>query len=67
MPIVLIFYEWEIPDSHRNILIVKTQSLFVDLNGKLISNNFSGVKMDFRCRKKTEHLALMKNKEKLFL
>ena len=31
MLIVPIFYEWEIPDLHQNIFIVKTQSLFVNL------------------------------------
>ena len=59
MPTVLIFYEWEIPDSHRYIFIVKTQSLFVDLNHKLISDKFSGVKTDFRFDKKSEQLALV--------
>ena len=59
MPTVPIFYEWEITDTHRNIFIDKTYSLFVDLSDKLISNNFSGVKMDFRFRKKSEQLALM--------
>ena len=54
-----IFDESEFPDLHRNISIVKTQPLFVDLSGKLISNNFSGVKMDFHFHKKSEHLALM--------
>ena len=34
-------------------------SLFVDLSGKLISNNFTGAKMDFRFHKKSEQLALM--------
>ena len=58
MPIVLIFYEWEIPDSHRNIFIFKTQFLFVDSRVKLISNIFSCVKMDFRFHKKSEQLAL---------
>ena len=59
MPTVPIFKEREIPDSHRNIFIVKTQSLFVDLRGKLISNIFSGIKMDFRFREKSQQLALM--------
>ena len=27
-----VFYEWEIPNSHQNIFIAKTQSLFADLN-----------------------------------
>ena len=58
MPTVPIFYEWEIPDSHRNIFIVKTLSLFVDLSDKLISNIFSGVKINFRFRKKSEQLAV---------
>ena len=53
-PTVPIFYEWEIPDSRQKIYIFKIQSLYVDLNGKLISNNFSGVKMDFRFHKKSE-------------
>ena len=39
--------------------MVKTQSLFVDLTEKLISTNFSGVKMDFRFYKKSEQLTLM--------
>ena len=38
---------------------VKTYPLFVDLDVKLILNNFSGVKMDFRFDKKSEQLALM--------
>ena len=59
VPTVPIFYECEIPDSHRNIFIVKTELLFVDLIDNLISNNFSCVKMDFRFRKKSEQLALM--------
>ena len=46
------FYEWEIPDSHRNIFAVKTQSFFVDLSVKQISNNFCCIKMDFRFLKK---------------
>ena len=46
-----VFYECEIPNSHRNVFIVKTQFLFVDLTDKLISNNFSGAKEDFRFRK----------------
>ena len=54
-----IFSEWEIPDSHQNIFIVKTELLFVDLTDKLISNIFSGVKMDFRFLKKSEQLALI--------
>ena len=33
--------------------------MFVDLSDKFISNNFSGVKMDFRFPKKSEQLALM--------
>ena len=49
----------EIPDSHRNIFIFKTQALFDDLSGKLISNIFSGVKIDFRFHKKSEQLAFM--------
>ena len=59
MPILPIFYEWEISDSHRNIIIVKTELLFVDLIDNLISNNFFCVKMDFRFRKKMEQLARM--------
>ena len=59
MSTVPIFYEWEIPDSHRNTFIVKTQSLFPDLGHKLISNNFSGVNWEFLIRKKTEELAPM--------
>ena len=51
MPTVPFFYECEIPNSHRNIFIVKTQFLFVNLTDKLISKNFSGVKMDFHFRK----------------
>ena len=51
MPTIPIFYEKEIPNSHRNIFIVKIQSLFVDLRGKLISNNFFSRKMDFRFTK----------------
>ena len=39
--------------------IVKTEFLFVDLSGKPISNNFSGVTMDFCFRKKSEQLTLM--------
>ena len=46
------FYECEILNLHRDIFIVKTQFLIVDLTHKLISNNFFGVKMDFRFRKK---------------
>ena len=34
------------------LFTVKTPSLFLDLNGKLISNIFSGMKMDFRFLKK---------------
>ena len=41
--------------------MVKTQLIFVDLSHKLISNNFSDVKMDFRVRKKSEQLTLMLN------
>ena len=59
MPSVPIFYEREISDSHRNILIAKAYSLFVFLSHKLISNNFSGVEMDFRFRKKSKQLPLM--------
>ena len=59
MPTVPIFYEWEIPDLHRSIFIVKTQSLFIYLSYKLISKNFSGIKMDFRFREKSQQLALM--------
>ena len=33
--------------------------MFVDLSHKFNSNNFFGVKMDFRFRKKSEQLALM--------
>ena len=47
MPTLPFFYEWEITDSHRNIFIVKTQSLFADLSDKLISNKFSGVNREF--------------------
>ena len=54
MPTVPIYYDWEIPDSHRNIFIV-----LVDLTGKLISNIFSGVKLDFRFHKKLEQMTLM--------
>ena len=53
------FLRYKIPDSHRNIFIVKTRSLFVDLSSKLISNIFSGVKIDFLFHKKLEQLALM--------
>ena len=59
MPTVLIFYERDIPESHRNTFIVKTQLLFVNLRDNFISNNFSGMKMDFCFRKKSEQLALM--------
>ena len=59
MPTVPIFYEWEIPDSPRNIFIVKTELLFVNLIDNLIFNNFSGVEVDFRFHKKSEQLALM--------
>ena len=59
MPTVPIFYECEIPDLHWNIFIVKAEFLFVDLTGKLISNYFSGMKMNFRFCKKTEQLGLM--------
>ena len=46
--------------NSQNIFIVKTQLVtLADLSHKLISNNFSGVKMDFRFRKKSEQLALM--------
>ena len=41
------------------MFIVKTQSLFVDLASKLISNNFSGVKIDFQFHKKSEQLVLI--------
>ena len=51
-------HEREIPESHRNTFIIKTQFLFVDLIGNLISN-ISGVKMDFRFRKKSKQLPLM--------
>ena len=51
MPTVPIFYECEIPDSHQNICIVKTKSSFDDLTVKLILNNFSDVKIDFRVHK----------------
>ena len=51
-PTVPIFYEWENPDLNRKIFIVKTYTLFVDLSDILISNIFSGVKMDFHFRKK---------------
>ena len=54
MPTFPIFYECEIPDVHRNIFIVNTHSLFVHLIDTVISNNFSGVKIDFRFRKKSE-------------
>ena len=33
--------------------------MFVDLSGKLITNDLSGVKMDFLLYKKSEQLALM--------
>ena len=59
MQTVPIFYEGEISNSHPNTFIVKTESLFAHLSGKLISNNFSGVKIDFRFHKKSEQLALM--------
>ena len=49
---VLTLYEWEIPNLQRYIFIVKTQSLFVRVSDKLISNNFSDVKKDFRFHKK---------------
>ena len=39
--------------------MVKTKSLIVELFGKIISNNYSIVKMDFRFHKKSEQLALM--------
>ena len=52
MPTVPISYECEIPDLHRDNFIVKTQFFFVDLTGKLISNSFSGMKMDFCFYKK---------------
>ena len=39
--------------------MVKTHFLFADLCDKLTSNNFSGVKMDFRFRRKSEQLALV--------
>ena len=54
LPTVPIFLEWQISDSHRNIFIVITQSAFLYLSDKLISNNFSGLKMDFHFRKKSE-------------
>ena len=60
VPTVPIIYEWEIPDLHRNILIIKTKSLFVDFSDKLTSNNFSGVKKDFRFCEKSEKLSLMR-------
>ena len=50
----------EIPDLHWNIFIVKSQSLFVNLSDKLISNNFSGEKIYFRVHKKSEQLVVMK-------
>ena len=59
MPTVPISYECEIPDLHRDNFIVKTQFLFVDLTGKLISNSFSGVKIDFHFHKNSEQLAHM--------
>ena len=59
MPTVPIFYEYEIPDSYRNIFVVKTQLMLVDFSDKLISNNFSHVKTVFRFHKKSEQLALI--------
>ena len=59
MPTVQIFYEGEILDSHWDIFIAKTYSLFIDLTHKLISNNFSGEKkIIFAFAKKSEQLAL---------
>ena len=49
VPTLPIFYEWEIPDSHLIIFIVKTQLLFVYLTYKLISNIF------FRCENGFSH------------
>ena len=37
----------------------KTQSMIADLSSKHISNNFSGVKMDFWVHKKLKQCALM--------
>ena len=59
MPTVPIFYQWEIPDLQRNFFIVKAQSWFDDLIGKLTSNIFSGEKLDFCFHIKSEQLALM--------
>ena len=54
------FLRREIPDSHRNIFIVKTQSLFVGLSAILISNNFSGEKKDFCFHKKSNLCYIVK-------
>ena len=53
MSTVPIFYEREIPESHRNIFVVKSKFLFVDLRNNFTSNNFNGMKMDFRLREKS--------------
>ena len=59
VPTVPMFYERETPDSHRNIFIIKTLSLVIDSTGKLISNIFSGVKMNFCFQKISEESVLM--------
>ena len=59
------FTNKKFPNWHKNIFVVKTQSLFVDLTGKLISNNFFGVKMNFHFpqNRNSQHLCCKYNKD----